>query len=186
MSGGRIAFAAVAVAATLAAGAAATDSLHMYSYDPADAGTRAAAGPLTFTFSKGLLKNTVLNIRSTEAPATADLKRADERALGAHGLAGVIGARAPERDLYQVESADEGEALVSAFCPGAKRAWMAFGPLKFNRDLKVLVLGEPAKGGAVALCRTLSFAFHGEWAFPAGRPIDPREVAPPSRYPGAK
>ena len=186
MSGVAVRLAGVALAAGLIAGPALADSLHMFSYDPADSGTRTAAGPLTFTFSKGLLRNTVLNIRSTEAPATADLKRVDERGLGRGGLNAVIGARAPERDLYQVETADQGEALVSAFCPGSKQAWMVFGRLKLNRDLKVLVLGEPAKGGPVTLCRTLSFAFHGEWAFPAGRPIDPRDVTPPTRYPGAK
>ena len=186
MTAGRSLLVAASLATALAGGPALADSLHMFSYDPADAGTRSAAGPLTFTFNKGLLKNTVLNIRSTEAPATADLKRADERALGRGGLSGLIGPGARERDLYAVETADQGEALVSAFCPGAKRAWLAFGQLKLNRDLKVLVLGEPAKGGPVTLCRTLSFAFHGEWAFPAARAIDPKDVAAPSRFPGAK
>jgi hypothetical protein len=172
--------------AALSGGLATAASLHMFSYDPADAATRTAAGPLTFTFTRGVLKTTVLNVRSTEAPATADLRRADERGLGRGGLRGVVGAGAPARDLYQVEPDAQGEAMVSAFCPGARRAWMAFTPLKLNRDLKILVLGAPAKGGDVVVCRSLNFTFHGEWAFPAGRPIDPKEVAAPTRYPGAR
>jgi hypothetical protein len=177
---GRLA-AALAGALALAAGARA-DSLRLYSYDPADAATRTAAGPLTFTFKKGLLRNTVLNLRSTEAPATAYLRRADEHVLGPGGLDRVIGARAPERDFYEVEGAEQGEALVAAFCPGARRAWMAFGGLRLNRDLRVLVIGAPAAGGAAKLCRTLQFTFHGEWRLPPGRQMDPRELERP-RFP---
>jgi hypothetical protein len=173
--------AALAVALALAGGAQAAD-IRLYSYDPADAATRTASGPLTFTFRKGLLSNTVLNLRSTEAPATAYLRRADEHVLGPGGLNRVIGARAPERDFYEVETAEQGEALVAAFCPGSRRAWMAFRGLKLNRDLTVLVIGAPATGGAAKLCRTLQYTFHGEWRLPPGRTMDPRELERP-RFP---
>jgi hypothetical protein len=172
----------VTLFAALTAGAATADTIHLYSYDPADAATRSAAGALTFTFRKGLLRNTVINLRATEAPATAYLRRVDDHALGPGGLRRAIGAAAPERDLYEVSSAEQGEALVAAFCPGARRAWMAFGPLKMNRDLKVLVIGAPAKGGPAKLCRALQFSFHGEWRLPPGRTIDPRELERP-RFP---
>jgi hypothetical protein len=157
--------------------------VHLYSYDPVDTETRHAAGPLTFTVRKGLLHTTVLNLRSTEATATAYLRPADEKALGPRGLAGALGAQPAERGLYQVETKDEGAALISAFCPGATRAWMAFGPVKFDRDLTVRVIGAPASGPA-RLCRTLRFSFHGEWLLPPGRAIDPRTLER-GRYPGA-
>jgi len=164
-------------------GAARADTLHLYSYDPADAETRHTAGPLTFTVRKGLLHTTVLNLRSTEAAATADLRAADEKALGPRGLAGALGAEPAERGLYQVEAKDDGPALISAFCPGASRAWMAFGPVKFDRDLTVRVIGAPASGPA-KLCRTLRFSFHGEWlTLPTTPPIDPRSLSR-NRYPG--
>ena len=175
--------AAVAVFLTVGvAGVARADTVHLYSYDPADAETRHAAGPLTFTFRKGLLHTTVLNVRSTEQPATAYLHPADEKVLGPRGLVGALGAEPAERALYQVEPAEEGAALISAFCPGAARAWMVFGPLKLNRDLTVQVIGAPASGPA-KLCRTLRFTFHGEWLLPPGRTIDPRSLEH-GRYPG--
>jgi len=173
---------AVSLATGVIGGAARADSVHLYSYDPADVETRHAAGPLTFMFRKGLLHTTVLNLRSTEATATANLRPADEKALGPGGLAGALGSEPAERSLYQVEPGDEGAALISAFCPGARRAWMAFGPLKLNRDLTVRVIGAPAAGRA-KLCRTLRFSFHGEWLLPPGRQIDPRELQR-GRYPG--
>jgi hypothetical protein len=165
------------------AGPAWADSIHIFSYDPADPATREAAGPLTFTFRRGLLSNTVLNLRSTEATATALVHRADEHALGPGGLARLVGPSTRERDLYEVDHAQEGEALISAFCPGAGRAWMAFGRLKLNRDLTVRVMGAPAKGGPAKLCRTLKFTFHGEWRLPPGRPINPDDLETP-RFPG--
>jgi len=166
------------------AGAARADSLHLYSYDPADTPTRQAAGPLTFTFRKALLHTTVLKLMSTEAQATAYLRPADDKALGRGGLLGAAGPDGSrDRALYEVRSVEEGAALISAFCPGASRAWLAFGPLKLNRDLTVLVLGAPAAGGPARLCRTLAFRFHGEWLLPPGRAINPRDLEF-GRYPG--
>jgi hypothetical protein len=176
--------AAMMGAATTLAGAARADNLHMYSYDPADTTTVRAAGPLTFAFRKGLLHNTVLNLRSTVATATAYLRPADEKALGRDGLSGAVGGRPPDRNLYEIEPEAEGAALISAFCPGAKRAWMAFGPMRLNRELEILVVGAPETGGEAKLCRTLRFNFHGEWRLPPGHAINPRDLER-RRYPGA-
>jgi hypothetical protein len=159
----------------LAAGAAAAGTIHLYSYDPSDEATRKAAGPLTFTFDKGLFHITMLNVRSTEAEATAYLHRADERVLGVGGLVRVTGSSPQARDLYEIDHGAEGGALIGAFCPGAARAWMAFGPVHLDRDLTVLVIGAAA-GHPAKLCRTLNFDFHGEWTPPPGRPIDPRDL----------
>jgi hypothetical protein len=168
----------------LATGPARADNIHLYAYDPADSVTRQAAGPLTFTFKKGLLHNTLLNVMSTEAEATAVVRRVDDNALGHGGLAKMAGITTQERDLYEVESIEEGPAMISAFCPGSARAWMAIGPLRLNRDLTVLVIGQPEKGGGARLCKTLQFSFHGEWLGPPERAIDPRSLEP-RRFPGA-
>ncbi len=154
-------------AAITAASPALADATRLYSYDPADAETKTAAGPLTFEFHQGLFRLTMVSVRATEAQATANLKPAGERDLGPGGLTPLIGARAPERDLYEVRPDQEGAALIAALCPGATRAWMAFGRPRLNRDLRVYVLG--AEDGPARLCRKLSFAFHGAWRMPGGR-----------------
>jgi hypothetical protein len=172
------AFGAAAAALVVAASAHAT-SLRIFSYDPADSETRHAAGPVTFEFNQRLIFTTVLKVLATEGQASANLKPAREEALGRGGLSALIGAKAPERDLYEVQASADGPAMIAAFCPGAKRAWMSFGRLKANRDLRVFVLGDdPARGGA-HLCRTLGFNFHGEWRLPADGHFEIRPLEPP-------
>jgi hypothetical protein len=163
-----------------AAGAAQAATIRMFSYDPDDSETRHTAGPLTFEFRQQLIFNTVLRIRATEQQATAELKPVDDKALGVKGgLPSLIGLNAQERDLYEVSPTEEGGAMISAFCPGSKRAWMAFGRLRENRDLKVHVLGDDPKGGGAHLCHTLAFRFHGEWKIPGGVTASPRDMATP-------
>jgi hypothetical protein len=158
------------MAVTLAGGAAA--ATHIYSYDPADAATREAAGPLTFEIHKPLIGPTkVLNLRSTVAAADADLKPATDRDLGPGGLAGLIGPRAAERQIYEIAPAEQGAALISALCPGAKRAWMAFSDFGFNEPLKIAVLSAPAAPAKTRVCRTLAYDFHGEWSGPPTTPL---------------
>ena len=147
------------------------DPVRLYSYDPADAETRTAAGPLTFEFKQGLFRSTMISVRATEAQATAELQPVREGEVSATGLTPLIGATATERDVYSVKSDREGAALIAAFCPGATKAWMAFGKPRLNRDLRVFVLGPSANGGDVRLCRTLNFNFHGDWRLPPIRKV---------------
>jgi hypothetical protein len=170
-----LALSVLAIASPVAA------KIRLYSYDPANAETRQAAGPLTFEFIQELFSTKLLNVRSTEAQATADLKPAGAVELGSGGLSRLIGA-APERDLYEVRQSDDGSALISAFCPGSHRAWMVFPRLRFDRDVRVYVLGD-APADAVdkqtRLCRTFDFSFHGEWTAPPGITLKPLPIAPP-------
>jgi len=159
------------LAALLAAGDAAA-ATHVYSYDPADPATKAAAGPLTFEVHKALIGPTkVLNLRSTEAAADAELRRASDRDLGPGGLTAVLGPRAAERQVYEIAPADQGAALISALCPGAKRAWLAFSEFGFNQPLKIAVLGASGASVKTRLCRTLAYDFHGEWSGPPTTPL---------------
>jgi len=170
----------VAVMAALARPAAA-DALRLYSYDPNNEETRAAAGPLTFEFRQGLFHITMISVRATEAKATAYLKPAAERDLGPDGLRPLIGD-APQRDLYQVQPDQEGSALIAAFCPGARRAWMAFGKPRLGRDLRVFVLGPTPQGATVHVCRTFDFGFHGAWQLPPTNKVPP-PIASESPFP---
>ncbi|HWA61139.1 MAG TPA: hypothetical protein VG939_07180 [Caulobacteraceae bacterium] len=168
---------AVLLAGVLAAGAAEA-KVRMFAYDPANDETRHVAGPLTFEFRQKLVFNTILAIRATEAKATANLKPVDESTLGKGGLDPLIGANAPERDLYEIEPGDEGDAMVAAFCPGSKKGWASFGRLRANRDLRVRILGDKP-GGGVRLCHTLDFIYHGEWKAYEPTTVNPREVKVP-------
>jgi hypothetical protein len=164
--------AAAALLTTMLLAGGAVAATHIYSYDPADAATRDAAGPLTFQVHKPLIGPArLLNLRSTVAAADADLKPATARDLGPGGLAALVGPRAAERQIYEIAPTDQGAALISALCPGAKRAWMAFSGLGFNEPLKVAVMGAAAAPSKTRLCRTLAYDFHGEWSGPPSTPV---------------
>jgi hypothetical protein len=125
-----------------------------------------------------LMSTKLLRIRATEGQATAELKAAPQDVVGRGGLSPLIGSQAIERDLYEIQPAEDGSAMISAFCPGARRAWLAFGRLKASQNLTVHVLGADA-GGRARLCRTLEFAFHGEWRLPPGPAKDPDRLPEP-------
>ena len=82
--------------------------------------------------------------------------------------------------LYEFAPEQDGVALISAFCPGARRAWLAFGRVRRNADLRVQVLSDQANAGAVRLCRTLNFSFHGEWRLPGTSKYDDSLLPQPS------
>ena len=173
---------AVMIAAALALGAAggAKAGVRIFSYDPADEATRRVAGDLTFEFDQRLVFTTILRIRSTQGQAAADLKPAEEHVLGRGGLSRLIGKAAQERDLYEVQPAEEGSDLIRAFCPGSKRAWLAFSRLVEDKPLRVQVIGDDPAGGPTRLCETLEFTFHGEWRLPPGPPVQAGDMLVPS------
>ena len=164
-----------AFALILASGPAAA-AIRQFSYDPANEETRTAAGALTFMINQKMFSTRVLKLRATEAQATADLRRADPSVLGRSV------AHPDERDVYEVLPAEDGAALVAAFCPGSKRAWMAFSPVRLNQDLSVLVVGDNPAGGGPRRCRSFEFTFHGEWRVPPGDLPTFGPVGPP-RFP---
>ena len=167
------------VALLIAAVGPAAAGVRIFSYDPANDVTRSVAGDLTFEFNQRLIFTTVLNIHSTEGQASAALKPADEHALGRGGLSRIIGANAQERDLYEVEPSAEGADLIHAFCPGSRRAWLAFGRMVEARPLRVRVIGDNPAGGPARLCHTFDFAYRGEWKLPGGSPPAPKDLLQP-------
>jgi hypothetical protein len=175
----RIATVCIAIAGALAAIGPADAGVRIFSYDSANDVTRHVAGDLTFQFNQRLVFTTVLNIRSTEGRASAELKPADEHALGGGGLNRLIGASAQERDLYEVKTDGEGADLIHAFCPGSSRAWLAFGRLVEAKPLRIQVIGD-APGGGAKLCHTLDFNYRGEWKLPSSTPpVRPSDLKQP-------
>jgi hypothetical protein len=178
----RIARFCLAVLAVTAVAGSAAAGVRIFSYDSANDVTRRVAGDLTFQFNQRLVFTTVLNIRSTEGRASADLKPADEHALGGGGLNHLIGNAAQERDLYEVKADGEGVELIHAFCPGSTRAWLAFSRLVEGKPLRVQVIGD-APGGGAHLCHTLDFNYRGEWKLPSTTPpVRPSDLKEP-RFP---
>jgi hypothetical protein len=158
-------------------------AVRIFSYTPTTAVTDRIAGDLTFQFDQHLIFVKVLNIRSTEGRAHADLRPADEHVLGSGGLSRLIGANAQERDLYEVEPSQEGTELIHAFCPGSDRAWLAFSRLVEARPLRVQVIGDNPAGGPARLCHTLDFQFQGEWKLPQGNGVPARDLIHPKHGP---
>jgi hypothetical protein len=177
----------LALAATLAALFAASPAgaaVRYFAYIPADQTTRDAAGDLTFGFRQRLIFTTVLNVRSSDGAATADLKPAADSALGPGGLTRLVGREAGERELYEVTDADQGSEMIRAFCPGSRRAWLAIGKLSMSERLKVDVLGDDPGSRGAHLCRSLAFDFEGEWRLPtSGRGVPFRDLKFPSHGP---
>jgi hypothetical protein len=143
----------------------------MYSYDSASpiTQTMTEAG-VTLILDKSFMHVKVLKLAETLDVGTADLKPASESELGRGGLEAILGRDAHEHDLYEIATKNsDGKALVGALCPGSDKGWLAFGPIKLERDLKVRALGRDPATGKARLCVTLDYAFHGVWGLP---PVD--------------
>lgn len=166
MSLSRTVCAALAISITASA-AEARDPDRIFSYDPvSESADTLAHGGLTFIFRKQMLGGTrVLKVLSTSDKGTAVLKPAGEKDLGA-SLDALVGHKVGERDLYEILPEDQGAPLIRAACPGATRAWLAFGDLKIGRNLVIHALGADDTGKA-HLCASMEFAWHGEWKLPA-------------------
>jgi hypothetical protein len=178
----RIARFCLALVAATAVAQSAAAGVRVFSYDAGNDVTRRVAGDLTFQFNQRLIFTTVLNIRSTEGRASADLKPVDEHVLGGGGLNRLVGAGSQERDLYEVRANGEGVELIHALCPGSSRAWLSFSRLVEGKPLRVQVLGD-TPGGAAHLCHTLDYNYRGEWKVPnTAPPIRPSDLKEP-RFP---
>jgi hypothetical protein len=158
-----------AAAAILLVPTAASAARMIYSYDSATPVTqKMTENGLTFVFDKHIMSTRVLKLVETQDVGEAEVKPASEHDLGG-STAKLMGSnQAGGHDLYEIVQKGDGVALVRALCPGAVRGFLAIGPLKPDRDLKVYAFGRDA-AGAARFCVTLDYNFHGAWALP---PVD--------------
>jgi len=147
----------------------------IYSYDSATPLTqKMTENGLTFVFDKHIMSTRVVKLVETQDVGEADVRPASEHDLGGSKAKLMGSNQADNHDLYEIVQTGDGAALVRALCPGAVRGFLAIGPLKPDRDLKVYAFGRDA-AGAARFCMTLDYSFHGAWALP------PTELPQPDR-----
>jgi hypothetical protein len=147
----------------------------IYSYDSANPLTeQMTESGLTFIFDRTFMSTRVERILETHDVGAADVKPASEGELGPGGLTALIGD-APERSLYEIVPKGDGRALIRTLCPGADRAFLAFGPITAEQPLRIRALGHDAETGRSRLCITLDYAFHGQWS------VGPPDLPQPDR-----
>ena len=138
----------------------------VYAYDPADDATqRRLDSGLTIFFDRGLIGMRVREILATRARASVKVEPAGERELGAR-LEAVLPKGAHERELYAIEDAAEGPALIRALCPGSTKGWLVLSPLRYQQRLVIHALGDTPDGGPARHCAILNLNFRGEWRTP--------------------
>jgi hypothetical protein len=155
----------LACLAGLALAGPATAVKRIYSYDSANPLTeQMTEAGLTFVFDRSLMSTRVREIIETNDVGHAEVRPVSQSELGPGGLEALIGAGAHERDLYEIVPAGDGLALIKALCPGADRAWLAFGALRVDEPLRIHALGRDAASGRSRKCITLDYTYHGQWA----------------------
>lgn len=143
----------------------------IYSYDSISPITeQMTENGLTFVFDKGIMATRVLKIIETQDVGEAGVRISSDHDLGV-SLYSLLGDQARGHDLYEIEPADNGAALVQALCPGAEHGFLAIGPLKPGRDLTIYALGRLQNRSW--LCVTLDYGFHGAWSLPVSLPLQP-------------
>ena len=161
--------------AVVSAAGAADAGKRIYSYDSATPITRQMTeSGLTFVFEKTLMGTRVIGLIETHDIGAADVRPASPGDVGPGGLA-VLGPDAHEHDVYEIVHAKDGMALIRALCPGSDRAWLVFGPIRADRDLRVDAVSRDPESGKPRLCVALDYNFHGQWALP------PPDLPQPSR-----
>ena len=162
----KLRIACLVLTGVLALAGAAHAEQRVYAYDPADDTTQARLDSgLTIFFDRGLVGMRVREILATRARASVKVEPAGERELGAR-LETLLPKGAYERELYAIEDAAEGPALIRALCPGSTKGWLVMSPLRYQSALTIHALGDAPGGGAARLCATLNLNFRGEWRTP--------------------
>lgn len=144
---------------------------HIYSYDPSSPTARVLTSTgLSFQFERGLMGGVrIEKIIQTGERGSADLKRGDEKDLGAGGLKAALGSWRAAGALYEIAPDADGHAFVQAVCPGAERAWLLIGPLERFHDLKIQAVGRNAGAASSRPCSQMNFSFYSEWLLPPDR-----------------
>lgn len=159
--------AAVAALLTLAALPAQAAVKRMVTYDSASPDAKRLTGAgLTFVFTKSMIGGArILAIRATAVPVGVIPKPLNDGNT-VRKLDALMGEDARTGTLYEIDpEAAEGKVMVQAFCPGAKKGWLAIGPIAHQREMRVHAFGAD-ETGETRLCAVMDFAWRGEWRMP--------------------
>lgn len=150
---------------TVAPAAMAADK-RMVTFDSASPDARRLTGAgLTFVFSRSFFRTRILAVRATAVPVgIIPHPSRDGRINGL--LDGLMGPDRGRGELYEIDAEKgEGRVMIQAFCPGARRGWLAIGSVHARRPLRVHAFGDDGEGG-VRLCAAMDFSWRGEWTLP--------------------
>jgi len=161
-------------AALLAAGPAQAADKRMVTYDSASpAAQRMTGAGLTFVFTKSLFRTRVLAVRATAVPVAVIVRPSGDRDVNRQ-LDALMCADARTGTLYELEPGEaQGQVMVTAFCPGSTRGWLAIGTIAHARPMRVHAFGDDPATGEPRLCGAMDFDWRGEWRTPRENQADP-------------
>lgn len=178
---------AIGVCAAALAASAAHAKDRYFTYEPDSDSAKYRSDVITLTVHEDMLGRRVTKLYRT---------RGKELALGKPQAAfsgGQLVKMLKEDDddtrgiqLYAVDVKD-GAGFAHGACKGADRAWLAFTPVRPDRDLTIYVVKFDPDFKGPALCETLQYRWRAEWMLPYrandakaagqeddGAPSDPR------------
>ena len=141
----------------------------MVTFDSASSEARRLTGAgLTFVFTRQYFQTSILAVRATAVPVGVVPAVSRDGGLNRQ-LDALMGPDAGRGAFYEIDPAKaEGKVMISAFCPGSTKGWLAVGPVYTRKPLRVHAFGDDGAGG-VKLCAAMDFTWRGEWQMPKPR-----------------
>lgn len=165
---------AITAVAMLAAMPAQAADKRMVTYDSASpAAQRMTGAGLTFVFAKSLFRTRVLAVRATAVPVAVIVRPSGDRDTN-RKLDALMGEEARTGTLYEIEPGEaQGQVMVTAFCPGSTRGWLAIGAIVHAKPMRMHAFGDDPATGEPRLCGAMDFDWRGEWRTPRENQADP-------------
>lgn len=155
-----------AVSLTAVAAPAQAADKRMVTWDSASSEARRLTGAgLTFVFTRQYFRTNILAVRATAVPVGVVPKASRDGDINRQ-LDGLMGPDAGRGEFYEIDPEKaEGKVMITAFCPGSTKGWLAIGPVYTRKPLRVHAFGDDGAGG-VKLCAAMDFTWKGEWQMP--------------------
>jgi hypothetical protein len=150
----------------IAAPAAMAADRRMVTFDSASPDARRLTGAgLTFVFTRSFFRTRILAVRATAVPVGIIPRPSRDGQINGQ-LDSLMGPDRGRGELYEIDAEKgEGRVMIQAFCPGARRGWLAIGSVYARKPLRVHAFGDDGTGG-VRLCAAMDFSWRGEWTLP--------------------
>jgi hypothetical protein len=138
----------------------------MVTFDSASPDARRLTGAgLTFVFTRSFFRTQILAVRATAVPVGIVPRLSHDGQINSQ-LDSLMGEDRGRGELYEIDAEKgEGKVMIQAFCPGARRGWLAIGAVYARKPLRVHAFGDDGSGG-VRLCAAMDFSWRGEWTMP--------------------